>query len=446
MTEHLNAHRTDTGSDTIARTGAAAPGHPAEETPVATGPAAAATTTAYPVHAARAAREAVAALTASPLAPSAARPAPPAAVMAAADATAAAPAAAGWSAWSEPARAGHGASGTDQARPAGPAVPPMPPHPPIDGAGPRQPADGAPRAGRRRPGALVAAAVAASLLAGGAAGGIAAHALNDSGGTTVASGPVAATTTSDGGSLDIAAVAAAVMPSTVEINVTSTAGTSTGSGVILTEDGEIVTNAHVVSDAASGGGEITVTLSDGSTHPATLIGSDADSDLALIKAEDASGLTPATLGDSDSVQVGDEVVAIGSPEGLTGTVTSGIVSALGREVTVPTTEEQQQSGSGEGQWYYGVPEQGFPGAQGLQGYGQQETGTTTYEAIQTDASINPGNSGGPLADSAGRIIGLNSAMYSPTDATGSDSGSVGLGFAIPINTVKQVVEQLREQA
>jgi putative serine protease PepD len=235
----------------------------------------------------------------------------------------------------------------------------------------------------------------------------------------------------------VAGVAQAVSPSIVEISATSNAGSSTGSGVIITSGGEIITNNHVVSGAS----EIKVQLSTGKSYTAQVVGTDSKKDLALIKLENApSGLTVATLGNSDGVQVGDDVVAIGSPEGLTGTVTSGIVSALNRDVTVSTDESQgsqQQQGDGSGQWPFSFGGQQFNGDTG--------SSTTTYKAIQTDASLNPGNSGGALIDMNGNIIGINSAMYSAADSssTSSSAGSVGLGFAIPINTVKSDLATLR---
>ncbi|MCX4763150.1 trypsin-like peptidase domain-containing protein [Streptomyces sp. NBC_01275] len=236
---------------------------------------------------------------------------------------------------------------------------------------------------------------------------------------------------------DVATIAAAVSPSVVEISATLSNGSSTGSGVIITSDGEIVTNNHVISGASS----IKVTTSDGKSYTAKVVGTDSKKDLALIKLENASGLKAATLGNSDGVQVGDTVVAIGSPEGLTGTVTSGIVSALDRDVTVSTDESQSQSQSqgsegGDGSWPFQFGGQQFNGDTG--------TSTTTYKALQTDASLNPGNSGGALIDAAGNIVGINSAMYSAaSSSSSSDAGSVGLGFAIPINTVKSDLATLR---
>jgi putative serine protease PepD len=152
-----------------------------------------------------------------------------------------------------------------------------------------------------------------------------------------------------------------------------------------------------------------VKLNDGRELPATVVNTDATSDLAVLQVSGASGLTPIKWADSDSVKVGDAVMAIGSPSGLQGTVTTGIVSALDRKVTVPGETRRAQP--------------------------------VSYQAIQTDASINPGNSGGALVNAAGELIGINSAIYSPAASSG-EAGSVGIGFAIPSNTAKQIVDQL----
>ncbi|MFD3501666.1 S1C family serine protease [Streptomyces sp. NPDC058678] len=287
----------------------------------------------------------------------------------------------------------------------------------------------APKKRTRGPLALLAAvAIVAAAIGGGTAYGIQELTGND----TVATSSTSTNVIPSAAKGTVAGVAKAVSPSIVEINATSNAGESTGSGVIITSDGEIITNNHVVSGASS----IKVSTSDGKTYTAKIVGTDSKKDLALIKLEDASGLTVATLGDSSGVQVGDTVVAIGSPEGLTGTVTSGIVSALNRDVTVSTDESQGQQQDGSGQWPFEFGGQQFNGDTG--------SSTTTYKALQTDASLNPGNSGGALIDMNGNIIGINSAMYSAADATSSSSaGSVGLGFAIPINTVKSDLASLR---
>ncbi|NEC90969.1 S1C family serine protease [Streptomyces sp. SID12501] len=298
------------------------------------------------------------------------------------------------------------------------------------------PADEVPAGRKKRakgPFALLAAvAIVAAAIGGGTAYGI--QELTNSN-SAVTSSSTSTNVVPSSAKGTVSGVAAAVSPSIVEINATSNAGSSTGSGVIITSDGEIITNNHVITGASS----IKVSTSDGKTYTAKVVGTDSKKDLALIKLENASGLKTATLGDSAGVQVGDEVVAIGSPEGLTGTVTSGIVSALNRDVTVATEEsqsqgQQQQQGGGSGSWPFEFGGQQFNGDTG--------TSTTTYKALQTDASLNPGNSGGALIDMNGNIIGINSAMYSASSSS-SDAGSAGLGFAIPINTVKSDLATLR---
>ncbi|MFJ4539041.1 S1C family serine protease [Streptomyces tibetensis] len=297
-----------------------------------------------------------------------------------------------------------------------------------------------PKKRNRGPLALIAAvAIVAAAIGGGTAYGIQELTGND----TVATSSTSTNVVPSSQKGTVAGVAKAVSPSIVEISADSNAGSSTGSGVIITSGGEIVTNNHVVAGAS----QIKATTSDGKSYTAKVVGTDSKKDLALIKLENASGLKAATLGDSAGLQVGDQVVAIGSPEGLSGTVTSGIISALDRDVTVPTEEGQdqgrQQWGQGQGQGEQWPFEFG-----GRQFNGDTGSDTTTYKALQTDASLNPGNSGGALIDMNGNIIGINSAMYSPTSqaSSSSDAGSVGLGFAIPINTVKADLAKLRAGA
>ncbi|MES5821576.1 trypsin-like peptidase domain-containing protein [Streptomyces sp. RG80] len=319
--------------------------------------------------------------------------------------------------------------------PVNPEWPPPPAQPPqpVYAAEPAPtPPAPAPKKRTRGPLALLAAvAIVAAAIGGGTAYGIQELTGND----TVTSSSTSTNVVPSADKGTVSGVAKAVSPSIVEINATLSNGSSTGSGVIISSDGEIITNNHVISGADS----IKVSTSDGKEYTAKVVGTDSAKDLALIKLENASGLTPATLGNSDGVQVGDTVVAIGSPEGLTGTVTSGIVSALDRDVTVSTDESQSQGGQGggNGQWPFEFGGQQFNGDTG--------SSTTTYKALQTDASLNPGNSGGALIDMNGNIIGINSAMYSAASSgsSSSDAGSVGLGFAIPINTVKADLAKLR---
>jgi S1-C subfamily serine protease len=279
---------------------------------------------------------------------------------------------------------------------------------------------------------LAAVAIAAAAVGGGTA--YAFQELTGKDGTSSSATNTNVVPTSQKGT--ISGVAEAVSPSIVEISATSNAGSATGSGVIVTSDGEIITNNHVISGASS----VKVKTNDGKTYTAKVVGTDSKKDLALIKLENASGLKAASLGNSDNVKIGDDVVAIGSPEGLTGTVTSGIISALDRDVTVSTDEDQgQQQQQGGGNWPFEYGGEQFNGDTG--------SSKTTYKALQTDASLNPGNSGGALIDMNGNIIGINSAMYAPSSSqsgTESASGSVGLGFAIPVNTVKADLDTLRD--
>ncbi len=263
------------------------------------------------------------------------------------------------------------------------------------------PATAAPPRPRRMMTGIVTAALIAGLVGGGAGFGGAYLLLGDGSGpqalTTAPSTPAASTTPGT-----VAGAAAVATPSTVDIRLTTAQGAAEGSGVVLTEDGAVLTNNHVV--GAAGGGEITVTLADGTEHPATVVGSAPSYDLAVLQVQDVSGLTPATLGNSADLQVGQQVVAIGSPRGLTGTVTTGIVSAIDRTVTV-----QGEDGS-----------------------------AVVYNGMQTDAPINQGNSGGPLVDLQGRVVGINSAIAT----TGESTGSIGLGFAIPVDQAKRVSQEI----
>lgn len=257
------------------------------------------------------------------------------------------------------------------------------------------------------------ALVAATALLVGAAGGVGAAAVysatNDSSTantsvTAPLNGGQAAPISAPDGSVQNAA--SKVLPSVVKIGVTTSQGAATGSGIVISKDGLIVTNNHVVAGAANG--KIQVMLNDGRTLSATIVGTDPLTDLAVIRA-DAQDLTPAVLGKSGNLGVGQGVVAIGSPFGLEATVTSGIVSALNRPVT--SGDEQQDS-------------------------------TTVFPAIQTDAAINPGNSGGALIDLAGQVVGINSAIKTAGGSGQSEGGNIGLGFAIPIDQAKPIIDEL----
>jgi putative serine protease PepD len=226
---------------------------------------------------------------------------------------------------------------------------------------------------------------------------------------------------------NIEQVAAAVLPSVVKINVAGQTESGSGSGIILSKDGDILTNNHVVAVAGKSG-SITVNFNDGSTAKAHIIGTDPVTDIAVIRAEGVDDLTPARIGSSGNLRVGQSVIAVGSPYGLNATVTSGIVSALNRPVSVSTAEQQQ-------------PQDPF----GLDPFGQaqpQQSQDTTYPAIQTDAAINPGNSGGPLVALAGRVVGINSSIRTSSSSLAGQGGSIGLGFPIPIGEVMPIVDQL----
>ncbi|MGN8247286.1 trypsin-like peptidase domain-containing protein [Cellulomonas soli] len=216
--------------------------------------------------------------------------------------------------------------------------------------------------------------------------------------------PVAGSTSDDP---DWEAVTTAVQASVVAIQVTTSSGTAEGSGVIIDTEGHVITNNHVVEGAE--GDTVQVTLSDGRLFDATIVGTDPTTDLAVVQITDApDDLSPATLGDSDAVTVGEAVMAVGNPLGLANTVTTGIVSALDRPVST------SESGSA--------------------------SDAVVTNAIQIDAAVNPGNSGGPLFDAEGKVIGITSSIAT----TSSDSGSIGIGFAIPVNLVSSVAAQLIE--
>jgi len=229
-----------------------------------------------------------------------------------------------------------------------------------------------------------------------------------------------------GGSVE--QVAAKVMPSVVKLKVDLGGQGDEGSGIVLTADGLILTNNHVVAPAVGGdqgaqpaatgspdggGATTTVTFSNGQTVPFTVVGTDPAGDLAVVRAQGVSGLTPIAMGSSKDVKVGEQVVAIGSPLGLQGTVTSGIVSALNR----PVAAGDEPGGN-----------------------------VTVLDAIQTDAAINPGNSGGALVNMNGELIGVNSAIASmgggDAGSGGGQSGSIGLGFAIPADQAKRIADEL----
>jgi len=306
------------------------------------------------------------------------------------------------------------AYGTGQGYPAASQVPPtsaFPPPPPAE------------RAPRRGPGwvALIAAAGGSAVLASLLTAGI----VNSSdtaspvptsssqGSQQAVTGPVTSSTAQNP---DWAKVAAAVERAVVSVQVTTSSGGGEGSGVILDKQGHVLTNNHVVGGADS----IVVMLSDGRGYVAKVVGTDASTDIAVIKISNPpADLTTATLGDSNAVEVGDPVMAVGNPLGLADTVTTGIVSAVNRPVTTSASQQEDPFGGSAG-----------------------SAESVVTNAIQTDAAVNPGNSGGALVDVQGRVIGITSSIASLGSSATSQSGSIGLGFAIPINEVKDVTDQL----
>ncbi|MBB4948079.1 putative serine protease PepD [Kitasatospora gansuensis] len=274
-----------------------------------------------------------------------------------------------------------------------------------------------PAPGRKR-GGLIALVAAVALVAGLAGGAIGVSVTDRDGGSNSSSGRGTSTTVQASENKQavnrppesVAGIAGKALPSVVTIKAQGSQESGTGTGFVFDTEGHILTNNHVVAPAASGG-KLTVKFSDGSSYPASVVGRAQGYDVAVIKLDSPpkDKLVPLPLGDSDKVAVGDATIAIGAPYGLEGTVTTGIISAKDRPVA-----------SGD------------------------ETGAQAsyMNALQTDASINPGNSGGPLLDAAGAVIGINSAIQSNTSSGNSRAGSIGLGFAIPINQAKRVAGDL----
>ncbi len=263
-------------------------------------------------------------------------------------------------------------------------------------------------------GRVLAAAVAITVIAGGVGGGIGevlgAHSHLASKNASQASSSIVQAQPAAVAPVPVQQVAATVLPSVVQIQEISGSQGGEGSGVVLSPDGMILTNNHVIEAAAGGAGQLTVTLKDGTSAQASIIGRDPSADIAVIKMAHQTNLTPIALGRSATLAVGQDVVAVGSPLGLAGTVTTGIVSALNRPVSA--------GGAASGQ-------------------------TSVLDAIQTDAAINPGNSGGALVNLNGQLVGINSAIASlGASSSSTQSGSIGLGFAIPIDQAQRIAQEL----
>ncbi|WP_081790652.1 S1C family serine protease [Nocardioides sp. URHA0032] len=307
-------------------------------------------------------------------------------------------------------------------QPIGPSTPPPSWVPPTVQAPPYRwtppPPPPPPRAPRARvPGWIWPVVCVLALVvgvAGGAIGGLVYEQVRDDTPGTVSDGLAGVDTVSEAplpaGNGSIAAVAARLLPSTVQISAEyqGQEGGATGSGFVLDRQGHIVTNNHVVQDADQDKGPINVVDEDGNSYPATVVGRSSVYDLAVLYVPKAKGLEPAALGSSQALRVGESVVAIGSPLGLSSTVTAGIVSALHRPVTTGSTGDD----------------------------------SSYINAVQTDAAINPGNSGGPLVNLRGQVVGVNSAIATTGGTVGGESGNIGVGFAIPIEQVRITADQI----
>jgi putative serine protease PepD len=310
-----------------------------------------------------------------------------------------------------------------------------------------QPQYGAPANAPKRKAAfgvptLVASILAAGLVGGGVVAGTNqllgdAPPLSSASSNSSQAGPVIVNNKDDVNAITAAAVKAS--PSVVTIKATSGSEGGTGSGIILDGEGHVLTNTHVVTlDGKVANAAIEVRMSDGKVYSAKIVGTDPLSDLAVVQIQNGSGLVPATLGDSSKLNVGDTAVAIGSPLGLTGTVTDGIVSTLNRTISVASSaapkEGADDSQGGDQGFQFAPPDGG-------QGQSTANQGSISINVIQTDAAINPGNSGGALVNTKGEIIGVNVAIAS----AGGDStsgGNIGVGFSIPINHAKRVAQEI----
>ena len=294
------------------------------------------------------------------------------------------------------------------------------PHDPYRGAPPQHAMPGqqvppAPRK-RSRAGVLTIGALAIALVSAGVGGGVATLVKPDR--PAITTNALGAAPSEPAASLpagSVEQVAAKVVPSVVKLETDMGRQSEEGSGIILSSDGLILTNNHVVAAAKGGPGapgdtQTKVTFANGNTTSFTVVGTDPSSDIAVVRAAGASGLTPITLGSSANLRVGQDVVAVGSPLGLEGTVTTGIVSALNRPVAAGGDAQNQN---------------------------------TVLDAIQTDAAINPGNSGGALVNMNGELVGVNSAIATlGGDSADAQSGSIGLGFAIPVDQAKRIADEL----
>lgn len=308
------------------------------------------------------------------------------------------------------------------------------------------PAESAPAGAKKKfgTGTVVTAALLAALLGGGVGGGLVAATSSQEVATVTAGSGTTIVNNADSVNA-ITAAAAHATPSTVTIAAASSSASGSGSGVILDDQGHILTNTHVVTlDGASANAEVEVQLADGTVRTASIVGTDPTSDLAVIKINDTSGLTltPASLGDSDQLNVGDTTIAIGAPLGLSNTVTTGIVSNLVRTIEVASSAADDSAEADPFDDAFGSEPFQFeiPG----QVQGTSASSTISINVIQTDAAVNPGNSGGALLNANGEVIGINVAIASTETSESSASGNIGVGFAIPINYAKRIAHEIIE--
>jgi putative serine protease PepD len=304
---------------------------------------------------------------------------------------------------------------------------------------------------------IVAALAVGALVGGGAGAGVAAWAVSSQFGQsqTTMSSPQSITVNNPDSVTNVTAVAAKAAPSIVTISASSSAAGGTGSGIILSDDGYVLTNTHVVTlDGETNDAALEVTTSDGTIYQATVVGTDPTVDLAVIKLTDASGLTPIEVGSSGDLNVGDQTVVIGAPLGLSNSVSDGIVSALNRGIRIQssaapdsTTEQDQQEG-GDAPFDFWQFDQGDGGDGQTPQTPQTPTPSAATNAIslpviQTDAAVNPGNSGGALLDSDGKLIGVIVAIAGTgSTSAGTQSGSIGVGFAIPVDLADRVAREI----
>lgn len=309
------------------------------------------------------------------------------------------------------------------------------------------PTNTATKEARSKGGSKIAAVIVAAALVGGVAGfggGALLSGLQGQPTSGIAGGPQTVTVNNPGSVNETTAVATEALPSVVTIEVAGSEEAGSGSGVIISDDGYVVTNTHVVTlGGAAADPAIRVTTADGRIFDATIVGTDPIYDLAVIKLTDAEGLTPIEFANSSDLNVGDTAVALGAPLGLANSVTTGIVSALNRSIQIasaalpesssedaPEDQQAPEEGQGEGPFQFDLPGN----------TAQQTSESISIAVIQTDAAINHGNSGGALVNSKGELIGINVAIASA--GSSEESGSIGIGFAIPSNIAQRVSEEI----